>query len=524
MSPLDTIEAPAPPAPVRATAVPRPRAGPPLAWWAILPALLFLPVVMLPPLNHDVAAVLHFAQRWLGGERLYVDLIDVNPPLIFVLNLVPAALAAWTPLDGPQALQVSVLAFGLLGWRLCHKVRDRAAEGSIERAVLDALPVLFTLAAGYDFGQREHLMAIAALPYALLAARRAQGVRPGIWPAVAVMAVVGFALKPHFLAVPLLIEAAILLRRRAAALRDPVPWAMAAMLLGYVATLPLLFPEFLDHVVPLTWEFYVGLGGSNSLMVMFLPRLGGALWFLLLPVLLFAWRAGGVARMLALAAAGAAVSAVVQHRGWSYHCVPIELLAGGCAALLAARALDRLHITAGLSPRRLVAMGLVGALTAHAAWQGEAPWRQTVHDVSIAGRLEVMLREHAFGRRVLVLSPDIYPVFPAINYADARSTLRTMNLWLLQGAYQSCLPDGRRYREPWEMTRAEFFMYRTVAEDLARAPPSAILLSTIPGIAWCGEEFDFVAFFSRHPLFAQIWREYRQVAAVDHYRLLVRDD
>ena len=41
-------------------------------------------VYFLPPLNHDAAALLHFSQRWLAGERLYVDLIDVNPPLIFV--------------------------------------------------------------------------------------------------------------------------------------------------------------------------------------------------------------------------------------------------------------------------------------------------------------------------------------------------------------------------------------------------------------------------------------------------------
>lgn len=63
---------------------------------ALLPALLFLPVVLAPPLNHDVAAVLDFSQRWLGGEHLYSDLIDVNPPLIFVLNLIPAGLASWT--------------------------------------------------------------------------------------------------------------------------------------------------------------------------------------------------------------------------------------------------------------------------------------------------------------------------------------------------------------------------------------------------------------------------------------------
>lgn len=63
---------------------------------ALAPALLFLPAVLAPPVNHDVAAILSFSQRWLGGERLYTDLIDVNPPLIFVLNLIPAGLASWT--------------------------------------------------------------------------------------------------------------------------------------------------------------------------------------------------------------------------------------------------------------------------------------------------------------------------------------------------------------------------------------------------------------------------------------------
>ena len=60
-----------------------------------LPALLFLLMVLSPPLNHDVAAVLNFSERWFAGERLYIDLIDVNPPLIFSLNLIPAAIAAW---------------------------------------------------------------------------------------------------------------------------------------------------------------------------------------------------------------------------------------------------------------------------------------------------------------------------------------------------------------------------------------------------------------------------------------------
>ena len=79
---------------------------------ALLPALLFVPIVLAPPLNHDVAAVLQFSQRWLAGEHLYSDLIDVNPPLVFVLNLIPAGIAAVLPLDGVTALRLCLFAYG----------------------------------------------------------------------------------------------------------------------------------------------------------------------------------------------------------------------------------------------------------------------------------------------------------------------------------------------------------------------------------------------------------------------------
>jgi hypothetical protein len=74
------------------------------------------------------------------------------------------------------------------------------------------------------------------------------------------------------------------------------------------------------------------------------------------------------------------------------------------------------------------------------------------------------------------------------------------------------------------MSRAEFFTYRTVAEDFARAPPAAVLVTRHPGIPWCGREFDFIEYFGRHPLFAETWRRYRQVGEIEGYRLFVRED
>ena len=496
--------------------------------FAFAPAAAFLLMVLAPPLNHDVAAILNFAERWVGGERLYRDLIDVNPPLIFMLTAIPAAIARWSPLDGVQATLVCVLLCAALAWRLSTRLRRGRAEGAVEGAALDALIPLALVLAAYDVGQREHLMTLFAIPYAILAARRAEGMATprGLALATTFAAALGFALKPHFLAVPLLVEAAVLARRGPAAFRDPLPWIMAAVWAAYLASIPLIFPEYFGFVVPLVIGFYLGNGGLGVFDVLFTDRMGPA-WIalaFLAPALI--WRGAGMpARMLGLVALGGIISAWVQHKGWSYHVVPVATATALAAGIVAARWLDR-NLGASRAADAAPVLALAGALLVAAVHlRGESPWRQIWYGSLAGGELAATLRREVAGERLLVLSPDIYPVYPALNYARARSTLRTMNLWMLVGAYPDCPEGAPRYRATWEMSRTEFLVYRTVAEDFARAPPAGVLVAKNSGIPRCGaEEFDPVAYFSRHPAFEETWRRYTRVVHMDTYLLYLRED
>ena len=232
---------------------------------------------------------------------------------------------------------------------------------------------------------------------------------------------------------------------------------------------------------------------------------------------------GGVLpRLLALAALGALASAVAQHKGWSYHIVPIELFAGALAAVTAAGWLDRLGVASPAPPR--IAAGFAALMMLYGISNGEAPWKELGYDHGDVADLTALLNQEAAGERVLVLSPGISPIFPALNYAHVKATLRTMNMWLLEGAYEQCLPDGRTYRDVWEMGRTEFFVFRTVAEDFARAPPAAVVVDRQPGIPYCGAQFDFIDYFKRHPLFAEVWSHYQLSAEWDRYRVYTRKD
>lgn len=45
------------------------------------------------PLNHDAAWYMSVARRILKGEHLYRDIIDVDPPLIVYLSMLPVLLS-----------------------------------------------------------------------------------------------------------------------------------------------------------------------------------------------------------------------------------------------------------------------------------------------------------------------------------------------------------------------------------------------------------------------------------------------
>ena len=530
---MDTLPTrPAPP-PEPAPLPPQPGLGQArhsLHWLlALLPALPVLISALAPPLNHDVAAVLNFSGRWLAGERLYGDLIDVNPPLIFILNLVPAAMGTWLPISPEIALVVCVLGLCGLSFGLVWRLLPALHLPPIMRVMALATLPITMLGAGYDFGQREHLMVVVALPYLLLATLRAEGgrVAPGLTLGVALLAATGFALKPHFLAVPGLVELWVfccLGPRRA--LRDPVPWIIGGFFALYLISLPLLFPLYLSQVVPLVLDNYLSLAGLTWWQLLVTERLMPIA--ILLPVLgVLAFRGGPpLSRPVLLAALGAFIAAYVQARAWSYHIMPSKLLLGWLAALLVAHWASRLVAPAraerAAAPAAAIAAFAIGLFHLLGS---EAPYRQITWSWSRGGLLTEHLRREAYGERLLVLSPDVAPIYPALNYVRAQTTLRTMTLWLLQGVYQQCPTNGARYREPWEMSRTEFFVYRTVAEDFARAPPSAILVSDNAGITWCGNSnFELITYFSRHPLFAEGFSHYRLAAAFEGYRLYRRED
>jgi hypothetical protein len=485
---------------------------------AYLPALFFLPVVLAPALNHDVAALLDFSGRWLDGEALYSRLIDANPPLIFVLNIVPAALARFASLEPVTALLLCLLIYGAMVWWLALRVRRLEAEGPVERMFLDAAPLLMLVGGGSDFGQREHLMVVGALPYLFAATERARGVRPPHRYAVAMLAAVVFGIKPHFLGLPALVELYVLrVRGPRAMVRDPIPWTMALVWIAYLASIPLFFPDYLKITLPLVFTNYLDFGQVPLWSVITMPGMGIAL-AALVPLSLVAIVARDtMGRIFALAALGAAASALAQHKGWSYQLLPVELFVLALAGILAARWLDG-HCGFVVRYPHAVACSLVVLCVVYVIYDNGTPARKLEYPNGQAGMLSRLLKQADTNRRILVLSPGVWPIYPAVNYAHMKTTTRSISMWV----YVECAADGKSLHEIADMNWAERFMFEAIVQDFTADSPGVVMANRVWGDMRCGYNTDFIAYFTRDPRFADAWSRYRSFAEDEDFRVYVR--
>lgn len=480
---------------------------------------LFGLAALWPPLNHDAGAVLGFAQRMLAGEKLYATLIDVNPPLIFLLSLIPAWAARATGASAPQLLCGFVLLLALASiWLSLRILAQGKLAGYPAARALAAPALLIALLAApmHSFTQREHLLAIFTLPYLFAAAQRLEGgaAPRGLAIGASAFAALGLLLKPHYVAIAALVEIGCLIARGPArGLRAPEPWVMLGVAALYLAVVLIGFPAYVFEILPLARSLYDHADAGVFLWILIGDQVP-ALALVLLAGAGVAWRLkDGVLGALALALAGAILAAIAQGRGWDYH----FLCARAFAVLLGVLAVGRLYGSAS-APRGFVSvialLALVGSGAVSPAFKAQREFA-----AGPTHRLLPFLRHYAPGKPVLWLTGAIYPQYPALPYNDSPSAMTYMSLWMLPSLYGA----GQPVNAPPEMSAFEKRLFEDVGTSLSRIKPPLVIVAdpdSEGGFSTPG--FDYLAYFQRHPDFAAQWPNYRPIGRIDRLTLYLR--
>jgi hypothetical protein len=465
-------------------------------------ALLFAALVLGATPEPDVAWQLWIAHQLRAGARLYVDIVETNPPLWF-WEAIPLDWAG--SVLGIPSREVLVAAIGLLAalsvWTTGRLVPHIPARWRALLLVGAALTLL--LMPLFMMGQREQLMLIAALPYAALAAAR----RDGRAVSVRMAAMIGFgvsfafALKHYFLLTPALIELWLLVgRRRAYRPLRPETLMLAAMALLYAAAVLWISPEFLTRIVALNQVAYRGISAAHlSDMIRSIQYY----WLIALAPLLIEMRVlrrSALASALALSALGFAGAWLIQFKGWPYQSIPTT----GCLML----AVTVLAIEQRRAIRPATAV-LIPAIVLLPLWVTamQGPYYNH-YDASVRP-----LRAGLGPREAIAfISPDVVYAWPSALDSQARYPSRYSFMWITVAAARD------KGRTPALAGYAREAIENS-AQDYRCAQPRRIVFDNKH---LDGTDEVMEGLFVQNAKFADLMRHYHRIGRQDQFDLFER--
>ncbi len=475
--------------------------------------VLVLIAAIRSPQKDDVAWLLYVAHRWLHGKQLYVDLVEVNPPLIVWIYAVPVWLA---DLFGVRLRMIAEPFFALAmlasAWSCAVLLHGRHPLFTRRAPVFGVLGTVLLALPGVEFGQREHLLSAAVLPYLCLYAVEwdARGRdtvvinRPSalISAIVGAVAGLGCALKPTYAVAFFTLELVGVWLGGRLFRAASVSGGTAALL--YATGVLLFCPAFLEKAVPLALALY-GATDTPCWMMLFAGRvvLAGEVAAVLLFVL---WPPPpGLARTalatLLLFAVGAFVAYVLQGKNWFYHQLPATVVIVFALLLWSATrlrdALRERRFVPG-APALLACSAIL--LFAQSGVTRVRPWIETAvnPDFSTEVRLEQMLR-HEHARSYIAFSEWIALGFPVVNTTGVRWASRFDSMWALKGAKWRASQDGT-VPQDWPIAN-------WIATDFVAACPDIAVVDR-------RGRTDWVAILTASsPSFSRAWTTYRQLAS-----------
>ena len=464
----------------------------------------------VPLANVDVSWFITIAEKWLDGQRLYVDFLDVNPPASMFLYVVPALLARLSGLTAEFTVDALVfLSAGLSLWLAARILLDTkllAPWQAWTAAALAAIAILIVPA--HSFAQREHFALIAFLPVLAVSAVRAKGGTPN-WRMVIVAGLcagITAIIKPQFVTAQLCTVAAAALCARSWRVVFAVEnWIAAALLAAYAVLVLLTYPRFFTDVLPSVMAGYIPI---KEEFFSFIMHAALPLWAAMLLLIARLKRATAFAPpfcVLLAASVGFAISYIVQRKGWPYQSYPMLALA---LMALAFAVVDRDAADNQSGQLSRLVAGATAVLMAVVTFF----WMNIAVDRSAVAAAIRDINPHP---TMLALTADISIGNPLTRQVGGVWVGRACALWLTRGV------EVRRATETLDkQTDAKLKAYAKVdrvmlTEDIARHKPDMILVQLM-------EDMDWLAWARSDPALAALLQSYRPYKTVGDVLILRR--
>lgn len=497
--------------------------------FAVFGILTFL--LFQRPINHDVGWYLYAAGAMLDGAKLFRDLIDVNPPIIFWLNLPPAWLARILNCSSVPVFNLFCLFIVIVSLILSTQILKKILLPLSRSAQYCFLLVLVFILLPYEipwncFGQREHLLLVLVLPYIFASAARLMGYPLQIKFAatLGLLAGVGFALKPHFLFAYCCIETYLLVAHRSCKFwKRPESLGIFIYQVLHWGYILLAIPEYKAAVLMILPVYG---GFTDPVSIRYLFAYGALFGSAIISFLIL--RSDKLEQLLFVAFSAFLIIAMVQKKGWHYHLYP----ASCTAAMLIAFAILTFDQTMQKSKKLMLVKRSAIILMFLCfiflkATPFIKPFSKMTNPLAVPlNQLISIVNKHAYKEPIYVFSSSLPPAFPLVNYTQTRWSSRFNCLWFLPNFYSGVISTAETfpYHRIDKMDRVERSFLEKLISDIINASPAVVIVDCAPRLQGFGKtSFQYLEYFSQEPRFASFWKDYVFLTRVDRYKVFKRN-
>ncbi|WP_265529246.1 hypothetical protein [Sphingomicrobium marinum] len=454
-------------------------------------------------LSHDNSWYLIATRRFMEGATLYVDIIELNPPLAFYLTVPGLFIADFAGLPDKVGYVAYVCILATISNLWAISIVRRSAVEPLRKTVLfAAAPIVTLLLPISEFGQREHLLIIVTLPYfyrSALCQTAPSSLVERI--AIGVFATLGFALKPYFYAAALTVTLARTWQDRSLRpLISVTNIVIAAMTIAYLAFVFVMHREYVDEIVPLATAVYHSYGFPIW------KRLAQPA-FLAVPVLLLfivgkRRQTDQTNWLFIAAAAGFVLSYFLQFKGWNYQILPSAAYLFISVAMLSACNAKALRERLVLAVAVMVAvLGTLGQQIIR------GPYRSTT-----LASFEPFVERR--GMSILVISSNLSASFPFVNEVEGTWSSRLPAQWIVPGAIAAKAASNCSY-DRLECSRYDALLAKArtiMIEDFVQFEPQIVFIDERKSKDYFGgQDFNYLDFLAQDKRFEAIWSRYDEL-------------
>jgi len=482
-------------------------------------------------LNNDTMTLLHQTKKMLAGGTPYVDYIDVNPPLVYMIFSLPALLASATGAPMHIALNSFAVIVATLSLVLCAAILRsgevrRGMRGFILASI--AVALLFVSFMHQLFADREWLLMTLITPLLLLYSPLVERAHVGlpVRSVTAIMAALGFALKPYALPLYFMALAYRLI------CESPTPkltkeaehYIIGALGIIYLAIVFIFFREYVFTFMPIASQTYGVIGWDwNSKLSIIQNQLFGkygliALVATFLLVMLTPSYYDRVITYLGFVLLGTVASYGLS-AGWYYTQYPFMVIALLMAIAAGSRLIVACSVLAHSAARRFTLLFVCGGLFA-GGWNyyanpalSQLSWdrkmmKETGHTINASVMYPpawAQVEKHLEARpRFLLIGINLWAPSFLEEGGKSESVGRFDYLWPLPGIVM--LQQSAQGQS--EFKKLSKWFSETMAEDIERHTPDMVINDISPHQRSLPLSYDALPLLQKNERFAKAWEDY----------------